>query len=346
MPRRSVEAVARHFERRDETACADFLSWFDDADGIRASIARLIHARAEDIAFVPNACTALSLLIGGLGWRRDDRIVTLKGDFPNNTYAPMALAPEGVEVVETCWERFYDALTPKTRLVAISEVNYTNGFRAPLPEIARRAHELGAVVYVDGTQSLGALRADVTVSGADMYAVHGYKWLLSPNGAAFMYVSPLLRDRLHPAVVGWRSDRGWRDVNHLNHGAPVLASGAERYEGGILAFALLYAMQASVDMMLDLGPEAIECRVMELAEYTRAALRDMGARLPYDESPHFESSIIAARFEGRSASELADMLKARRVLISARHGYLRVSTHFYNDETDVDRLVSELKTLL
>jgi selenocysteine lyase/cysteine desulfurase len=346
MPRRAVEAVARHFARRDETACADFLSWFDDADEIRASIARMINATAADIAFVPTASAALSLLIGGLDWRRDDRIVTLKGDFPNNTYASIALPPEGVEVVESGWERFHDSLAPRTRLVVLSEVNYTNGFRPPLAEIARRAHDTGAIVYVDGTQSLGALRFDTEAVEPDMYAAHGYKWLLSPNGAAFMFVRPSLRDRLRPAVVGWRSDRGWRDVNHLNHGAPVFKSSAEKYEGGILPFAVLYAMQASVDMMLDIGPDVIERRVMELAGYTRDALRSLGARLPFDESPCFNSPIIAARFEGRQAADLVAALKARGVLISARHNYLRISTHFYNNEDDVDRMISELRRLL
>jgi cysteine desulfurase / selenocysteine lyase len=346
MPRRSVEAVARHFAHRDETACAGFLSWFDDADVLRSDLARLIGAEASDIAFLPNASTALSLLIGGLDWRPGDRIVTLQGDFPNNTYAPLALRPEGVEVVEAPWERFCDAIAPPARLVALSEVNYTNGFRPPLEAIARRAHECGAVLYVDGTQSLGALEFDVNAAQPDLYAVHGYKWLLSPNGAAFMYVRPSLRDRLRPAVVGWRSDSGWRDVNHLNHGAPRLVSGAEKYEGGILSFALLYGMQASVGLILELGPQTIERRVMEVAEYTRAALRRLGARLPADESPYFDSPIVAARFEGRPAAELVAALKARRVLLSARHDYLRISTHFYNTEEDVDRFIAELANLL
>jgi cysteine desulfurase/selenocysteine lyase len=346
LPRQAVEAVARHFARRDETACSDFLSWFDDADRIRAAVAKLIGAAPSDIAFTPTASFGLSLLLGGLDWNNGDRVLTLKGDFPNLTYAPLALRPEGVEVVETCWDGFLEALEKPTRLVALSEVNYTNGFRPPLEEVSRRAREAGAVLFLDGTQSLGALRFDVNAIQPDMYAVNGYKWLLSPNGAGFTYVSPALRERLRPAVVGWRSDRGWRDVNHLNHGAPQFASDAERYEAGILPFPSLYGMEASIEMMLEIGPEHIERRVFELAAYLRGALRGLGARLPYDESPHFDSSIVAARFEGRPSGALATALKARGVLLSARHDYLRVSTHFYNLESDVDRLVEELRPLI
>jgi selenocysteine lyase/cysteine desulfurase len=226
-------------------------------------------------------------------------------------------------------------------------VNYTNGFRPPLEDIARHAHSRGALLYVDGTQSLGALEFDARRVQPDLYAVHGYKWLLSPNGAAFFYAAPQLRERLAPNVVGWRSHRGWRAVDNLHQGAPEFVSSAEKYEGGMLTFAALYGMQASVQMILETGPAAIEERVTELAGYLRAALRRLGAHLLHDEAPDlYRSPIVAARFESASASELARELKARRILVSARHNNLRVSPHFYNSEEDIDRFASELGGLL
>jgi selenocysteine lyase/cysteine desulfurase len=346
LPLRTSEAVARHFARRDELACSDFLSWFDDADCLRGLVARLVHCTPADVAFVPNAATALSLLIGGLDWRPGDRIVTLEDEFPNNLYYPALCRRQGVEFVESSWEEFFDTVTPRTRLVAISEVNYTTGFRPPLEEISKFLRGRGVLLYVDGTQSLGALQFDVTSTPVDMYAVHAYKWLLSPNGAGFMFVSPELRERLLPNVIGWRSHRGWRQVDNLHHGAPELASEAEKYEGGMLTFPVLCGMQASLEMILELGPAAIEARVLGLAELTRAALRRLGAQLPSDQAPYFTSSIVAARFEQRPASMLAQELKARRVLVSARHDYLRVSTHFYNNAEDIERLAGELASVL
>ena len=346
LPRRATEAMARHLAHRDELACSDFLTWFEDANQIRGLVARLIHCQPSDIAFVPNAATALSLLIGGIDWRPGDRIVTLEDEFPNNLYYPALCRRRGIEFVETRWEGFHQAVTPRTRLVAISEVNYTNGFRPPLVEIAQCLRERDILLYVDGTQSLGALTFDVDEIPVDMYAVHAYKWLLSPNGAGFMYVQPSLRERLQPNVIGWRSHRDWRSVDNLHHGAPEFASEAEKYEGGMLTFAVLYGMQASLEMILEIGPEAIEGRDLELAECARASLRRLGARLPGDESPYFNSPIVAARFEGRDASWIAREMKARRVLISARHNNLRVSTHFYNNEEDIERLARELKSVL
>jgi len=333
LPRCGTEAVRRHFEHRDELACSDFLHWFDDMDQIRELVARLIHCSAEDIAFMPNASTGLAILINGLKWRAGDRIVALEGEFPNNSYFPAVLGSQGVEFIETSWECFEAAVTPATRLVLMSTVNYTTGFRPPVEKIARFLRARGVLFYLDGTQSVGALEFDIASVQPDVFAVHGYKWLLSPNGAAFAYVHPKLRETLPANVVGWRSDRGWRGVDQLNHGAPEFAEAAEKYEGGMLNFSALYAMGASVQMMLDIGPAVIERRVMELAGLTRTMLTEAGAEVAPEDSP-----IIAARLKGRDASMLALELKERRIQVSARHGNLRVSVHFYNDEEDIERL--------
>jgi selenocysteine lyase/cysteine desulfurase len=198
------------------------------------------------------------------------------------------------------------------------------------------------MLYLDGTQSLGALQFDVSRIRPDLFAVDAYKWLLSPNGAGFMYVSPELRERLAPAVIGWRSHKGWRNHENLHHGAPQFSADAEKYEGGMLPFALLYAMDAVIAMMQAIGPERIERRVLELAARTQEVLRAAGAVLLADTKPHYDSQIVTARFAGREAPAIARELQSRKVLVAARHGNLRVSPHFYNDETDLARLAEVL----
>jgi cysteine desulfurase / selenocysteine lyase len=346
MPRRAAEAIERHFARRDELACTDFMGWFNDCDRIRARIAEFIHCEAADIAFIHNASAGLSLLLGGLDWKTGDQILTLEDEFPNHYYYPSHLRGCGVEFVETAWEGFYDSLTPRTRLVAISTVNYATGFRPPLAEISEELRRRGICLYLDGTQSLGALQFDVSRTRPDLFAVDAYKWLLSPNGAGFMYVSPELRERLAPAVIGWRSHKDWRNHENLHHGAPQFATEAEKYEGGMLPFALLYAMDAVIEMMQAIGPERIERRVMELAGKTRDVLRGAGAVLLADSSPHYDSQIVTARFAGREAPAIARELQAHKVLVAARHGNLRVSPHFYNDEADLARLERAIPDVL
>jgi cysteine desulfurase / selenocysteine lyase len=335
LPERAVDAVNRHFTRRDQLACRDFLEWFDDMDYIRGLAARLIHCQPTDIAFITNACAALSQLLGGMDWRTGDQILTLEHEFPNQYYYPAQLSRFGVELIETPFERFYDAITPRTRVVVLSTVNYSTGFRAPLPEIARHLRARDIMLYLDGTQSLGALEFDCSVIQPDMFAVNAYKWMCSPNGSGFMYVSPELRQRLAPAVIGWRSDTNWRSVAALNHGAPQLVESAEKYEGGMLPFAPLYGMAESISLMLEIGPSAIEARVLDLAQRAKGILESAGGEVAYTGSP-----ILAARFHDRSADALAEALTSRRILAAARHGHLRISPHFYNNEDDL-RLVGE-----
>jgi selenocysteine lyase/cysteine desulfurase len=249
-------------------------------------------------------------------------------------------------LVETEWESFEDAIARGARLAVLSTANYTNGFRPPLEAISRLCRQHGTLLYVDGTQSVGALTTDLSRVQPSLMAVHGYKWMLSPNGAAFLYVSPEVREWLEPNVVGWRSDSGWREVDHLSHGVPIFMNSAEKYEGGGLNFPSLYAMDVSVQMMLELGPAVIEQRVLQLAGLVRDSLRRLGATLASDSSPYFNSPIVAARFPGRDASEIARALAAHGVIVSARHGNLRVSTHFYNTAEDVAQLEKGLADLL
>jgi selenocysteine lyase/cysteine desulfurase len=142
---------------------------------------------------------------------------------------------------------------------------------------------------------------------------------------------------LPPSVIGWRSDRGWRGVDDLHHGAPQLPDGAERYEGGMLNFPSLCGMEESVKMMLEIGPEVIEKRVLELAARAAELLRGTGARII-----HENSNIVAAHWPDRDASALARELDRRRIVVAARHGNLRVSPHFYNNESDLEVLAEAL----
>jgi selenocysteine lyase/cysteine desulfurase len=335
VPLRTRAAVDRHFARRDETACTDFLDWFDDVDEIRGLIAQLIHCSADDIAFAMNAASALSLFLGGMEWHAGDRIVTLRDEFPNQYYCAASLADQGVELIRM---NEINSLPERTRAVLVSTVNYSNGYRPDMMFVSQLARRSGALLYVDGTQSVGALRFDTAAVKPDMLAVDGYKWLLCPNGSTFFYVSPELRRILRPAVIGWRSDIGWRSVNELHHGAQRMPEAAEKYEGGMLNFPSIYGAGESVRMMLEIGPELIERRVMELAEMAAEMLRRSGAAIMNE-----RSHIVAAHWPDRDAGILAQKLQEQRIIVAARHGNLRVSPHFYNTEADLARLETALR---
>ena len=333
MPRVAAEAANRHFARRDELACTDFLSWFDDMDRIRELCARLINCTADDIAFVTSASNGLAWLMQGIEWRHGDEILTLDPEFPNQLYQVALEERFGVRYRAVPWPEFYQAVNDRTRLVMLSTVNYATGFRPPLEKISAFLRARNVLLYSDGTQSLGGLQYDVASIRPSMFCVDAYKWMLSPNGAGFVYIAPELRAKLPPTVIGWRTDRGWRSPNSLNHGKPELSGDAQGYEGGMIDFPALYAMGAVIELMLELTPAAIEARVLELADTVRDNLRSLGAEVNTDRTP-----IVTARLEAHDPAAMAAALKEERIIVSARQGRLRVSPHFYNNSDDLDRL--------
>jgi selenocysteine lyase/cysteine desulfurase len=333
MPRCASDAMQRHLARRDERSCADFIDWFDDMDVIRGSCARLLNCAAADIAFVVNASTGLATLLLGLSWQPGDEVLTIDDEFPNQLYVSAVLERYGVKLRAVPWSRFYQSVNMRTRLAVLSSVNYATGWLPPMEEISRYLRQRGVLLFVDGTQSIGALQFDIRRVRPSVLCVDAYKWMLSPNGAGFLYVDPELRRYLPASVVGWRSDRDWRSVDSLNHGEPVFSHAAEKYEAGMLPFPSLYGMGAVLDLMLEIGPALIESRVTELARKAREMLRGLGAEVNADGSP-----IVTATLPGLDTAELVRSLREQRILVSARHGRLRVSPHFYNDETDLATL--------
>jgi selenocysteine lyase/cysteine desulfurase len=339
---RAEQAVARHFARRNADACSSFLTWFDDADRLRAKLARLFGGAADDYCFIPMANAALTLMARGIEWRPGDRLVTLENEFPNQIYAS-ALLPPGVDLVETPYAEIGRYLDDgRTRLVALSAMSYSNGFRPPLDELLPELRRRGILSFVDGTQGAGVLVQDMDLLKPDFYACHAYKWMLAPAGAGFAYVPPQTRAWLLPYQVGWRSHKDWRNVDALHHGRPEFSPGAERYEGGMLPAALLDSLDASVDLFLEIGRERIEARALGMAARVREAVIDLGGELAVPG----DSPIIAVRFPGHDARAIARRLKEDRVLVSARQGNLRVSCHFYNNEDDVQRFANALRLAL
>jgi selenocysteine lyase/cysteine desulfurase len=340
LPRRASEAARAHFERREQSACTDFLDWFTELQPLRDSIARLINASPDDIAFMPNAGSALALAISSVDWRPGDEMLTLHDEFPNQLYAHAVVETRGVECY---WHELESHVNDRTKLVLLSTVNYSTGLRPDLSAIVFDLRRRGVVVYLDGTQSVGALEFDCAAIQPDFLAVDAYKWMISPNGAAFVYVHPEMRKRLRPNVIGWRSDRDWRNVDSLHHGAPRFGASAEKYEPGQLAFPSLYGMKASCQLLEELGMAAIEARVLELASLVR---RELGAlHAEFDPAPKdcLPSQIVTARLPGSDASTLAANLAERGIVTSARKGCLRISPHFYNDEEDVANLIKALE---
>lgn len=352
MPRGAVAAVAGLARTVAETGDRLWAERNDACEGVRRRMARLLGAReAHEVAFVGNTSEGLSAVAWGLGWRPGDNVVGPEPEFPSDVYPWMSLSELGVEYRRVPERRgrvdpadLVAAVDSRTRVVAVSWVQYATGHRLPLAPLREACDAAGALLVVDAIQGVGALALDVEASGVDVCALASHKWLLGPEGLGVLYVSDRVIDRLRSTRHGWRSVAGrygWGEID------PTPAPGALRFEAGTLNVYGIHALGASVELLLAPGLETIEARVLELAERAAAGLVGRGFRLAEPVRSEGEASgIVAADHPERPAEELVRSLGERGVAVSHRAGCLRVSAHAYNTEDEIDRFLATLDDLL
>jgi selenocysteine lyase/cysteine desulfurase len=231
-------------------------------------------------------------------------------------------------------EALVEAIVDDTVLVAVTEVQSSNGFRVRLEDLGRRCGEVGARLFVDGCQSLGALRLDAMAAGVDYVAAHGYKWLLAPRGAAWLWVRPGRLDELKPLAPNWKSIP---DPYTEYYGGPLtLASTARKLDAPMTWFSWPGA-RAALELLAELDPAAAERRCLELAAAFRAEAAGRGFELVPEDAPTQVLGIQISDPRG-----VRERLLARKVIGAVRGGLLRLGFHAYNDETDVSAALDAL----
>jgi selenocysteine lyase/cysteine desulfurase len=218
-------------------------------------------------------------------------------------------------------------------------VEYSGGQQYDLAQLAQHAHDHGALLVVDGAQSLGAIPVDVTALGVDALVASGYKWLCGPFGAAVMYLAPQLQVRLEPGVVGFRSHEDMWDLQATRLELPKTA---RRFEPSTMAYGCALGLAASIKYLLRVGVPGIRDHNLELADLLVDGLRKRRAEIVGPQRDEERSSIVAARFPDCSAVAMAQHLNAARVVVSARQSTVRFSPHLYNEPADIERALEEI----
>ena len=337
---------------------AYYAAWMLQLNEARQRSAQLIHAQPEEIALVPNTTAGIGLVAEGYPWKEGDNVVLPDNEFPSNQYPWLNLISRGVEVRRVPTEgglvpleSLAQACDARTRIVSVSWVAYTSGWRQDLDQLAEMVHSRKALLFLDAIQGLGVFPLDVRRTPIDFLAADGHKWLLGPEGAGIFYLRREHLGLLRPVGVGWNSVAHDRDFTRieLNY-----KNTAERYEGGSMNMAGFIGLNASLELLLQHGQTAIGERVLEITDL--ACRRLIGAGATIDSfrgprpgipgarhgAPDRRSGIVSFRLPGRDPDALRKQCLQRQVVLSCRAGRLRISPHAYNDASDIDRLIEAL----
>ncbi len=345
LPQPGLDALARYWQAQSTMGMLCEPDYFPVADHAREKMARLLGADPEEIGWVQNTATAISLVANGLDWQRGDNVITIHGEFPANVYPWLGLSRLGVETRFV--HRRNDRITPNdiapaidrhTRLLNVSFVDFGTGIRNDLVSLGQLCAERGILFNVDGIQGCGGLKLDVHEAGIHFLSAGAHKYLLGPQGVGVLYIRRDVLDTLYPFTANWYSVINRDD--YLNYGQPWVDS-ASRVEGSTRNISGLVAFDAILAMILDVGIENIQARVLALSGRLVEGLLNKGYELISLPNTEDRSGIVCFKAKGDPMHILARAL-ADNIIIAVRLNRVRVSPHFYNTEDEIDSLLTLL----
>jgi cysteine desulfurase/selenocysteine lyase len=348
LPQRAVRAVDDWNRMRANPQRISHDLQFDTLARGRALVAAMIGADASEIALATNTSYGMNLAAFSLPLQAGDIVLTPDLEFPANVYPWMQLAARrGVEYRRLqCDDGVLDPVRlsreledERVRAVSVSWVQFASGARVDLVALGTLCRERGVYFVVDAIQGLGPLPLDVSVAPIDILSCGAQKWLLSPWGAAFVYVRRDLIDTLEPHDVSWLAVRGADDFNRLTDYDLTWRSDARRFEFITLPYQDIGGMNASLELLHTLGAKAVAAHVESLAQQIvdwAEARSDVALVTPGH--PSRRAGIVAVRpADARAASE---RLTHANIAHSLREGAIRLSPHCYNTAEDVDRALA------
>lgn len=319
-----------------------------DRQALREVLARLVGGRPDEIVLTRNTGHGLSLLAGGLDWQPGDNVVAARWEFPTNLYPWMGLERRGVQLrlVEPVDGRVTpaavsDLIDDRTRVVALSLVQFWNGYRSDAAAIGAACRRRGVLFALDAMQGLGAVPLDVSSVPVDLVAAGAVKWLMGPVGIGMCWLAPALLQSLHPPLLGVGSVA----TPHA-YFEPVLeyAPGSKRFEEGAVSWFDIVGFRAAVGLLEEVGFDVVSSRVLDLSALLAGRLADAGFQIvgPWPRTRDESSGIVSVRRPGIPHTELLARLDAAGIVAGSHRDFVRLSPHFYNDEGDVDRAVRAL----
>lgn len=350
-PTRTIKAVTE-FAEAFGLDCFQSKNWFDEIETLRPLLAKLIHAEMDEIAFMRNTGDAISVVSSGLHWQKGDRIISASAEYPSNVYpwndvcerhgAELVVVPEHIDdngVARVSEEDLLDAASHhRTKLIAISHVQWASGQCMDLERIGRFCRERGILFAVDVIQSLGVVPVDVKRCHIDFAFSGGHKWLMSPPGAGLLYCRRELLERVNPPTVGWLSV-----VNPMKwENRFIRGTDAVKFETGTHAMACLAGMKASVELLLEIGIDNIHTQVKALGDAFAEGVMKKGYVVATPRDGEVGGAVCFTSPTHKPEGLVRIMRADHQTELAARMGRIRFAPHFYNTMEQVERLLTAL----
>jgi cysteine desulfurase / selenocysteine lyase len=348
----AVAAISEAVQQILPDGSAEVVRLFPARAQARSLAAGLLGATVDEIAFVPNTSTGVHLVADGLDWRPGDEIVVFDRDFPAIVRPWQRLAERGVTLswvpMRSGGYELADvaaAITPATRLIAVSQVNFATGFRIDLDQICALAAEVGALVCVDAVQSLGVLPLSVADTPVDFLAAGAHKWLNASPGTGIFYCRASRLDLLRSVPNGWfgyeAAGEMTRRGGQLRYDLPERVTAA-KVEGGMSDVAGLAGLAAALTELTAIGMPAITERALRIAGQIAAGLTDRGYTLASSAGPQGPSAIVSMVVPDGDGPTVAAKLAAAGIHVSSPDGLIRISPHYWTDDEEAELLLREL----
>ncbi|HWN11333.1 MAG TPA: aminotransferase class V-fold PLP-dependent enzyme [Pyrinomonadaceae bacterium] len=339
LSRATSNAASTYYRQMMEDGDTHWDEWLDKREEARKKVAAFINAEPDEIAFTTNTSSGMNVIVDALEQRGE--VISCDLEFPVSTLPWMHrdIAVHLVKSVEGVLrlEDIERAMTAHTGVICLSHVQFSNGFRSDLEELGNAKRD--QVLVVNAAQSAGAFKIDVKEMKIDALCATGHKWMLSGYGSGFVYVSRELLEQSRPRAIGWLSVKEPYAVQNTK--VDLRTDAAARAELGCPHFAGIFAMSASTEMVAGLGATNTEGRVLSLNRHLTDRLIESGRKVlsPIaDEKWRSAETLVEVEEPARTVSELA----ARGVIVTEKPQGIRVSTHLFNNEGDIERLMEAL----
>jgi len=349
MPDKSWKATKEYYRGlRLKKVADDDREAFQILKNIRKAAAKMMKARPEEIAFVPNTSYGLNVAAWGLDLKRGDKILLSDVEFPANVYPWTNLRQKGIKTKfipskNKCFDidNFVKAIDKRTKVLSISFVQYFNGFKNDLETIGKICQDNDIFFVVDGIQGIGSVDLDVNKCKFDCLTCGGQKWLLSSLGTGFLYLSSQAKRKVNLSFFGWMGVDWKLDFTDLLKFDLEPFPSARKFEIGTHPYSLLWSMHSSLRLLSQIGIKNIEKHNLELLDLLIDYLKESPYQIKSSLEPKHRSSIFS--FSGKNIKKLYEKLIRNKILVSFREGAIRVSPHFYNTKEEMRKLIGLLE---